>query len=474
MGENKELKIDGLIEKLTELKKNGNEKLPEIEITEKNINWIDIAKHNLNNSDKVNENNSNGNQNTLPFYLVYKAYSNKIDIAKEKMSSYVDTKNTTQTGKIFNWNNKYTIYLNTNNSKNIKKILEFINFLMKKNVNFENTTFKIVDDNGNDKGDNKMSNTTDNNKNGKKIDDIVEGAIKDYNQVIFTGAPGTGKTYSVRKYVMGDEKTKTKGVADAEHYEFVQFHPSYDYSDFVEGLRPVKIDGEENSTFVRLDGIFKKFCRKIVDNGDNEPYYFIVDEINRADLSKVFGELMFGLEESYRGKKFDTQYMNLDTYEIDESGCANNIAKNDCFRNGFYIPKNLKFIGTMNDIDRSVESFDFALRRRFRWIDIKVNEILLNSLNDMLKDKKLKEGDISNLTDKINSMNKALTDANLGLSEAYYIGPAYFKEYNGRNLEDIFEKRIEPIIREYVRGRDHEKIDKLVCKCRQELLKDNN
>lgn len=201
-----------------------------------------------------------------------------------------------------------------------------------------------------------------------------------------------------------------------EHYKFVQFHPSYDYTDFVEGLRPVMNDKQEMQ-FVRLDGTFKAFCRKIVmenlvnlpalssytgilsqnsaqtaqpantngsdpkeekieeaadeqikalynalddlaKNSNNQQliptpyYYFVIDEINRADLAKVFGELMFGLEESYRGiqNRFKTQYMNIPTYEI-QNGTAQPM-KFDCFRDGFYIPENLKIIGiTINMID---------------------------------------------------------------------------------------------------------------------------
>ena len=193
---------------------------------------------------------------------------------------------------------------------------------------------------------------------GKDVNKIIEDAILSNKQVIFTGAPGTGKTFSVREYVKDKD------------YKFVQFHPSYDYSDFVEGLRPVVIDGQEDPTFVRMDGIFKEFCRHIVEENHNEKnYYFIVDEINRADLAKVFGELMFGLEESYRGEKnrIQTQYKNLVTYKINNAGKAEPIEK-DVFKDGFYIPENLYFIGTMNDIDRSVDSMDFALRRRFSLI----------------------------------------------------------------------------------------------------------
>lgn len=384
-----------------------------------------------------------------------------------------------------------------------------------------------------EKGSGNMNNT---NKE-PKISQIVGDSIDANKQVIFTGAPGTGKTYTVREVV------EEKCGKNENRFKFVQFHSSYDYTDFVEGLRPAKVVGAENTTFVRMDGIFKAFCRKIVEDGltyqklsdedkeklledlynvekkevkdpkdnnkldifdgkkEEEQYYFIVDEINRADLGKVFGELMFGLEESYRGIKhrFDTQYMNLPTYIV-KDGVAEKLSF-DCFKNGFFIPKNLHFIGTMNDIDRSVESFDFALRRRFQWIEIKANEIMEESLKSMYKKEEKIQGDISKkeeenikeLSNRIINMNRLLNPEEgdtFGLSEAYHIGPAYFKSiFTDENLreqikeekfswstegkeqlEGIFKHKIASIIREYLRGRDSSKIENLVDRCKKALI----
>lgn len=211
-----------------------------------------------------------------------------------------------------------------------------------------------------------------------------------------------------------------------------------------------------------------------------------MDEINRADLAKVFGELMFGLEESYRGEsnKFDTQYKNLVTYRIiqedevastnieDDIGKAIPIEK-DVFKDGFYIPENLYFIGTMNDIDRSVDSMDFALRRRFQWVDIKANEIMKSSLHSILSKNNTDENSIKELAARIINMNNTISNnKKFGLSDAYHIGPAYFKKLDfddSGSLKKIFETNIVSILREYTRGRKSEDVETWIEQCRQAL-----
>ena len=305
------------------------------------------------------------------------------------------------------------------------------------------------------------------------IQDELDKLIEDRNyQIIFTGAPGTGKTYNVKRYV--EEKAEQQSEAGdnpKNYYKFVQFHTSYDYSDFVEGLRPVVIDGQDNNSFVRLDGIFKEFCRYIVgensktlNNDTSKNYYFIIDEINRADLSKVFGELMYGLEEDYRGKEnhFDTQYKNLPTYKINNEGKAV-LIENDCFKDGFYVPENLIIIGTMNDIDRSVETFDFALRRRFRWVEINADDVMEEALKEMRKGDS--EEDIRNLIESANAMNAAISsDTKIGLNKSFHIGPAYFKK---GTKENIWDTKVQPILFEYCRGRKSDDTDKFIKDCRQ-------
>lgn len=162
---------------------------------------------------------------------------------------------------------------------------------------------------------------------------------------------------------------------------FVQFHPSYDYTDFVEGIRPVAATRDSAVEFRRMDGKFMEFCRYVAWRNEkrgtkHQKYFFLIDEINRADLSKVMGELMYCLERDKRGKEnpVQTQYSNLPTCFTRE-----NLPDyyEDCFEDGFFVPENVVVIGTMNDIDRSVESMDFAMRRRFVWKEVCVTEELL-------------------------------------------------------------------------------------------------
>ena len=263
----------------------------------------------------------------------------------------------------------------------------------------------------------------------KKYSKYIE-LLKENHNLVLTGAPGTGKTF------MAQAIAEEMGCGKDEMC-FVQFHPSYDYTDFVEGLRPIeKSDGQVG--FERKDGVFKEFCKKavknIVDSEKNVDFVFIIDEINRGEASKIFGELFYAIDPGYRGKtdvRVKTQYQNL-------------IPESDVFADGFYVPDNVYIIGTMNDIDRSVESMDFAMRRRFTWKEVTPTETqsMLDTLPCADEAKKT-----------MNRLNEEIANTD-GLGTAYMIGPAYFLKLgnNGGDFLRLWNMNIAPQLKEYLRG----------------------
>ncbi|WP_295021406.1 AAA family ATPase [uncultured Porphyromonas sp.] len=272
--------------------------------------------------------------------------------------------------------------------------------------------------------------------------------------IVLTGAPGTGKTY------LAKEVAKKMDAV----FKIVQFHPSYDYTDFVEGLRPV--NQEDSLGFQRMDGVFKKFCKEALQDGSH-PYVFIIDEINRGEISKIFGELFYSIDRGYRGEKgrVSTQYQNL-------------VKEDDEFHKGFYVPENVYIIGTMNDIDRSVDSMDFALRRRFAW-----KEITAESRISMLDDetawggRKPEQSVIEELKRRMTNLNNCIIDQypdqestpkaskdRIGLTKSYQIGASYFLKYMMYgNFDALWEYHLKGLLYEYLRGTSHieEKIERL-------------
>ena len=373
--------------------------------------------------------------------------------------------------------------------------------------------------------------------------------LTEAHNLVLTGAPGTGKTH------MAQAIAEEMGAVT----KFVQFHPSYDYTDFVEGLRPIE-KGDGQMGFERKDGVFKEFCREAIKNLidseksiesltkemswqekldrfvedsieegtkfktvtgsefiiseiknhsivihneqnekttqvavnadeilelltnevplnivrdirnyfsrkfgtqpdsyafviakairamrqkmpvveankiDRKPFVFIIDEINRGEASKIFGELFYAIDPGYRGKNghlVQTQYQNL-------------VPETDVFGKGFYVPENVYILATMNDIDRSVESMDFAMRRRFAW-----KEVTPTDTEDMLDTLSCaKEAKAT-----MNRLNNAIAETD-GLGSAYMIGPSYFLKLgeNEGNFFKLWKMNIEPLLKEYLRG----------------------
>lgn len=386
--------------------------------------------------------------------------------------------------------------------------------------------------------------------------------------LIFRGAPGTGKSYLAREiatYIVSKGKTIKYDDLSADQkkqIEFVQFHPNYDYTDFVEGLRP-KINDDGTMGFELKDGVFKRFVTRARRNLENSKksdetikkevgvqqsisaffsdvkfgldkfktitgneftitnvdddhiyisipgnatinkltlnldeirkmlmasdhkfnkvkditsffgksfaaqaysydfaiyneikakkntnlkisatseeaknYVFIIDEINRGEISKIFGELFFAIDPGYRGKsgEISTQYSNLHS-DPDEK---------------FFIPENVYIIGTMNDIDRSVDSFDFAMRRRFRFIELKASDKeRINEILSDLQDKNL----IDRAINKMNALNKEISNVD-GLNDNYQIGAAYFLKLSSvdNDFSRLWTDYLLPLLQEYVQG----------------------
>ena len=259
------------------------------------------------------------------------------------------------------------------------------------------------------------------------VDKLTEwiSLLKERKQIIFYGPPGTGKTFVAEKFA--DYFMEVDG-----YRELVTFHPSYSYEDFIEGIRPKTSPDEKSVVYQIMPGVFKIIAERARRN-PTKKFVLLIDEINRGNIAKIFGELIHCLE--YRGPdhKVRLLYSGADTEK--ES-------------TGFYMPDNLYIIGTMNSADRSIALVDYALRRRFCFIDFMPNmEILAKWLN---ADVNKAAVDKTKVTSFLKTINEAISnDGKLG--KHYQIGHSYLmrKELDQKKLDNIWIYDILPLLEEY-------------------------
>lgn len=244
--------------------------------------------------------------------------------------------------------------------------------------------------------------------------DRLAAVLKKKKNIILQGAPGVGKTFAAKRLAYS-----MMGEVDDSRIEYIQFHQNYSYEDFMMGYKPVD-DG-----FELKYGIFYRFCQKAENHLDKD-YFFIIDEINRGNMSKIFGELLMLIEPDYRGNKITLAYNGL----------------------SFSVPKNLHIIGMMNTADRSLAMIDYALRRRFSFFDMEPgfdSEGFIHYQNGFANDI------FNSLVERVKELNREIMkDKSLG--KGFCIGHSYFCNMDvcsEESLKDVVEFDILPMLSEY-------------------------
>lgn len=248
--------------------------------------------------------------------------------------------------------------------------------------------------------------------------EAIVGLLRTKKNIILQGAPGVGKTYAAKRLAYS-----MMGVKDVSRVKLVQFHQSYSYEDFIEGYRP------SGAGFELVKGAFYSFCKKAADDEEND-YFFIIDEINRGNLSKIFGELFMLIESDKRGPKNKLQLLYS--------------------RELFYVPRNVHIIGMMNTADRSLAMLDYALRRRFAFV-----ELCPAFDSDGFRDYRagLDNPRFEALVREVESLNRAIVEDE-SLGEGFCIGHSYFCNMDADSCTDaalasIVDYELIPMLKEY-------------------------
>ncbi len=246
--------------------------------------------------------------------------------------------------------------------------------------------------------------------------DAIVGLLKTKKNIILQGAPGVGKTYAAKRLAYS-----MMGVKDVSRVKLVQFHQSYSYEDFIEGYRP------SGAGFELVKGAFYSFCKKAAEDEENA-YFFIIDEINRGNLSKIFGELFMLIESDKRGDKLQLLYS----------------------RELFSVPTNVHIIGMMNTADRSLAMLDYALRRRFAFVEL-CPAFDSEGFRDYCAG--LDNPRFEALVSEVESLNRAIAEDE-SLGEGFCIGHSYFCNMEADSCTDaalasIVDYELIPMLKEY-------------------------